>query len=150
MGIVERMNETRQAREGERAADQESIGELVRHLSEQTSELARREVELAKAEMRVKVKRLGVGAGTFGGAGLFGLAAFAVLTAALVLLIATAVEAWVAALIVAAAYAAVAGGLALAGKRSVDQATPPIPEQTIESTKADIDETKRRAEVARG
>ena len=91
-----------------------------------------------------------VGAGAFGGAGLLGLSAFAVLTAALVLLIATATEGWVAALIVAVAYAAVAGGLALAGKRSVDQATPPIPEQTIESTKADIDETKRRAEVARG
>jgi hypothetical protein len=150
MGIVERMNETREAREGERAADQESIGELVRNLSEQTSELARREVELAKAEMRVKAKRLGVGAGAFGGAGLFGLAAFAVLTAALVLLIATATQAWVAAVIVAGAYAAVAGGLALVGKRSVDQATPPIPEQTIESAKADIDETKRRAEVARG
>ena len=147
---MERMTETRRSMEGPRAAGQESIGELVRHLSEQTSDLARREVELAKAEMSVKVKRLGVGAGAFGGAGLLGLSAFAVLTAALVLLIATATEGWVAALIVAVAYAAVAGGLALAGKRSVDQATPPIPEQTIESTKADIDETKRRAEVARG
>ena len=66
--------------EGPRAAGQESIGELVRHLSEQTSDLARREVELAKAEMSVKVKRLGVGAGAFGGASLLGLSAFAVLT----------------------------------------------------------------------
>ncbi len=144
------MKGTRRSTEGSRgSADQESIGELVKHLTQQTSELARREVELAKAEMSLKAKRIGTGAGAFGGAGLLGLFAFAALTAALVLLIATATEEWVAALIVAAAYAAVAGGLALAGKRKVDQATPPIPEQTIESTKADIDETKRRAEVAR-
>jgi membrane protein len=99
--------------------------------------------------MSLKAKRIGMGAGAFGGAGLLGLFAFGALTAAFVLLIATAVEEWVAALIVAVAYAAVAGGLVLAGKRKVDQAAPPIPQQTIESTKADIDETKRRAEVAR-
>jgi hypothetical protein len=144
------MEATRRSTKGTRgSADQESLGELVKHLTEQTSELARREVELAKAEMSLKAKRIGMGAGAFGGAGLLGLFAFGALTAALVLLIATAVEEWVAALIVAVAYAAVAGGLVLAGRRKVDQATPPIPQQTIESTKADIDETKRRAEVAR-
>jgi Putative Actinobacterial Holin-X, holin superfamily III len=145
------MEATRRSIKGTRSsADQESIGELVERLTERTSELARREVELAKAEMNLKAKRIGIGAGAFGGAGLLGLFAFGALTAALVLLIGTALEEWVAALIVAGAYAAVASGLALAGKRKVDQATPPIPEQTIESTKADIDETKRRAEVARG
>jgi hypothetical protein len=144
------MEATRRSTKGTRgSADQESLGELVKHLTEQTSELARREVELAKAEMSLKAKRIGMGAGAFGGAGLLGLFAFGALTAAFVLLIATAVEEWVAALIVAVAYAAVAGGLVLAGKRKVDQAAPPIPQQTIESTKADIDETKRRAEVAR-
>jgi hypothetical protein len=144
------MEATRRSTKGTRgSADQESLGELVKHLTEQTSELARREVELAKAEMSLKAKRIGMGAGAFGGAGLLGLFAFGALTAALVLLIATAVEEGVAALIVAVAYAAVAGGLVLAGRRKVDQATPPIPQQTIESTKADIDETKRRAEVAR-
>jgi hypothetical protein len=131
------------------SSDQHSIGELVKQLTEQTSELARREVELAKAEMNLKAKRIGIGAGAFGGAGLLGLFAFGALTAALILLLATAMEGWVGALIVAAAYAAIAGGLALVGRQKVEQATPPVPEQTIESTKADIDETKRRAEVAR-
>jgi hypothetical protein len=143
------MEETGRPVEGRSSADQESIGELVKQLTQQTSELARREVELAKAEMSLKARRIGIGAGAFGGAGLLGLFAFGALTAALIVLIGTAVEEWVAALIVAAAYAALAGGLALAGRRKVDEATPPILEQTIESTKADIDETKRRAEVAR-
>jgi len=44
----------------------------VKQLSEQSSRLARQEVELAKAELAVKGKRAGIGAGIFGGAGAFG------------------------------------------------------------------------------
>ncbi len=129
--------------------DDRSVAELVKQLSEQSSELARKEVELAKAEMTVKAKRFGVGAGAFGAAGLLGMFAFGALTAGLILLLATAVDAWVAAVIVAAVYAAVAGILALVGKRQVDEATPPVPEQAIESTKADVEEAKERVQEAR-
>ena len=38
-----------------------SIAELVKQLSEQTTRLARQEVELAKAELAVKGKRAGIG-----------------------------------------------------------------------------------------
>jgi hypothetical protein len=131
------------------SADQQSVGELVKQLSDQTSELARKEVELAKAEMSLKAKRIGVGLGAFGSAGLIGIFAFGALTAALVLLLATALDAWIAALIVATAYGAVAGILALSGKKKVEEATPPVPEQAIESTKADVDEAKHRVEVGR-
>jgi hypothetical protein len=130
-------------------ADQASVSELVKQLSQQTSELASKEVELAKAEMSLKAKRLGIGVGAFGAAGVVGLFAFGALTAALILLIATAMEAWLAAVIVAAVYGAVAGILALTGKKKVDEGTPPIPEQAIESSKADVEEAKRRVEVAR-
>ena len=131
------------------SADQRSLGELVKQLSEQSSELARKEVELAKAEMTLKAKRLGLGAGVFGGAGFLGIFAFAALTAALILLIATTVDPWLAALIVAAAYAAVAGVLALVGKRQVEEATPPLPEQAMDSAKADVEEAKQRVQEAR-
>jgi hypothetical protein len=134
---------------GKAPADERSLAELVKQLSEQTSELARKEVELAKAEMTLKARRLGIGAGAFGTAGFLGLFAFGALTAALILLIATALDGWLAALIVAAVYAAVAGVLALAGKRKVDQATPPVPEQAIESAKTDVEEARHRVEVAR-
>jgi hypothetical protein len=132
------------------SADERSVGELVKQLSAQSSELARKEVELAKAEMTMKAKRLGLGAGAFGSAGLVGLFAFGAFTAALILLIATGLEPWLAALIVAAGYAAIAGGLALIGKKQVEEGTPPLPEQAIDSTKADVEETQRRVKAARG
>jgi Putative Actinobacterial Holin-X, holin superfamily III len=130
------------------AADQ-PVGELVKQLSEQTSALARKEVELAKAELSEKGRAAGIGAGMFGGAGLFGLFALAALTAAFILALAIVLDAWLAALIVAAAYGAVAGVLALVGKQRVDEATPPAPEQAIESVKEDVQWTKQRAKAAR-
>ncbi len=122
--------------------EQASVSELVQRLSEQTSELARREVELAKAEVAEKGKRLGVGAGAFGAAGIAGLFALAALTAGAILLLGTAIADWLAALIVAAVYALAAGGLALAGRRQVEEGAPPLPERAIQSTKRDIDAAK--------
>jgi tetrahydromethanopterin S-methyltransferase subunit C len=131
------------------SASEASIAELIKQLSEQSSRLARQEVELAKAELAVKGKRAGIGAGMFGGAGLVGLCGLGALTAAAVLALATAVTAWLAALIVAAVLAAVAGILALQGKRKVAQATPPVPEQAAESVKEDVQWAKTRAQSGR-
>ena len=130
-------------------ASEASIAELIKQLSEQSSRLARQEVELAKAELAIKGKRAGVGAGMFGGAGLIGFYGLGALTAAGVLALATAVTAWLAALIVAVVLAAVAGVLALQGKRNVAQATPPLPEQATESVKEDVQWAKSRAQSAR-
>jgi MFS family permease len=125
-----------------------SVAELVRRLSEQTSTLARREVDLAKAELELKAKRAGIGAGMFGGAGIVGAYAVGALTAAAILALATAVAGWLAALIVAVVLAAIAGVLALQGKNKVQQAAPPIPEQATESVKEDLRWTKTRAKEA--
>ena len=126
-----------------------SIGELVKQLSDQSSRLARQEVELAKAELAIKGKQAGIGAGMFGGAGVFGFYGFGAVVAAAVLALATAVAAWLAALIVAAVLAAVAAILALQGKSKVAQATPPVPEQATESVKEDVQWAKTRAQSAR-
>jgi uncharacterized membrane protein YqjE len=126
-----------------------SISELVQQLSEQTSRLARQEVELAKAEMTIKGKRLGIGAGAFGGAGLVALFGLGALTAAVILLLDTAMTAWVAALIVAVVYLAVAGALALTGKSKIESATPPVPERAVASVKQDVEQTKLRAKEGR-
>jgi hypothetical protein len=126
------------------------IAELMRELSEQSSTLIRQELELARLEMTDKGKRAGIGVGMFGGAGIVGLYAVGALTACLILALATAVTAWLAALIVAVVYAAIAGGLALSGKSKVAQATPPVPEQASESVKEDVQWTKTRAKQARG
>ena len=127
----------------------QSLADLARRLSLQTTELVRHEVELAKAELREKGKRAGAGAGMFGGAGALGLYALGALTAAVIAGIAEALPVWAAALIVAAVYGAGAGILALRGKSKVQQATPPVPEQTVQSVKEDVRYTKQRAEEAR-
>lgn len=126
-----------------------SIAELTKQLTDQTSALAQKEIELAKAELQQKGKRLGIGAGAFGAAGVLGFYAFGAFTATLILLIATALEGWIAALIVAVVYAAIAGVLALTGKKQVEEATPPMPEKAIASTKKDIEHTKQRAKEGR-
>jgi uncharacterized membrane protein YqjE len=122
------------------------VGELLKQLSQQTSTLVSKELELAKAELAEKGKKAGVGAGMFGAAGLF---AFAALTACLIAVLDTAMPLWAAALVVAAVYGAVAGVLALRGRTEVKAATPPMPEQAIESSKEDVQWAKQQAKSAR-
>jgi hypothetical protein len=131
------------------AQDERPVGELLRELSEQTSTLVHQELELAKLELAQKGKRAGIGAGMFGGAGLVGLYAVGALTAAIVMVLATAMAGWLAALIVAVAYGLLAGGLALAGRSQVQQATPPVPQQATESVKEDVQWAKAKAKQAR-
>jgi Putative Actinobacterial Holin-X, holin superfamily III len=126
-----------------------STGELMRDLSNQTATLVRQEIELAKAELSVKAKHAGIGAGMFGGAGIVGLYALGALTACLILALSTAVAGWLAALIVTVVYGAIAGVLALTGKGKVQQATPPVPERAVESTKQDVRYTKDKVQEAR-
>jgi membrane protein len=133
-----------------RADGQEaSTADLLRRLSEQTTALVRQEVELAKVELAEKGKKAGMGAGMFGGAGALGLYALGALTACLVLALSTAVAPWLAALIVAVVYGAIAGVLALSGKKKVAAATPPVPEAALDSTKEDVQWVKTRATSAR-
>jgi hypothetical protein len=116
----------------------QSIGDLFTQLSEQTSALVHQEIDLAKAEMRQKGKRAGVGAGLIGAGGVLGLGAFAALTATLILVLAMWMDAWLASLIVTVVYGAGAAALALAGKEKVRDAAPPVPEKTIETLKEDV------------
>jgi uncharacterized membrane protein YqjE len=129
--------------------EDQSISELMKQLTEQTTRLAQKEIELAKAEMSVKGKRLGIGAGAFGGAGLVAVLGLGTLVATIVLLLATAMTAWLAALIVTVVLFAIAGIAALIGKSKLEEATPPVPEQTVETVKEDIEEAKLRAREGR-
>ena len=126
-----------------------SASELVKQLSEQTTRLVRHEVELAKAELSVKGKQVGVGAGLFGGAGVFGLYALGAVTAAAIAGLGEVMAVWLAALIVAAVWAAAAGVMALVGKGRVQAGTPPVPEQTVESAKEDVRWAKQSAQRGR-
>ncbi|UGS37080.1 phage holin family protein [Capillimicrobium parvum] len=127
---------------------EQSIGELLKRLSEETATLVRQELELAKAEATQKGKEAGVGAGLFGGAGVVGLLALGALTAAIILALDLAMAGWLAALIVALVYGAIAGVLALRGRDRFKEAGPPVPEQTIETVKEDARWAKTRARSA--
>jgi uncharacterized membrane protein YqjE len=122
---------------------EEGLPELLKRLSNETTTLVKQELDLAKAEMAEKGKQAGKGAGMFGGAGLLGLGAFGAFTAFLIALLQTAVNhTWLAALIVTAVYGAIAAVLALQGKNKIQEAGPPVPEQTVETLKEDAEWAK--------
>ncbi len=118
------------------------VGELLKQLSEETTTLVKQELELAKAEMAEKGRQAGTGAGLFGGAGVTGLLALIALTLTLIYALGTGMEDWIAALIVTVLWAAVAGVLALTGKQKLQEAGPPVPEQTVETVKEDVEWAK--------
>jgi hypothetical protein len=124
------------------------IGELLKQLSEETTRLVHQELELAKAELAQKGRQAGAGASLFGGAGAIGLAALGALTACFILALNAIMPAWLAALLVALVYGAIAAVLALRGRDRVKQATPLVPEQTIETVKEDVEwaKTQMRSE----
>jgi hypothetical protein len=122
-----------------------STSELVQNLSEQVSRLLRDELKLAEYEMTRKAARFGRGAGLFGGSGLIALYGIGCLLAAAIIGLAIVLPAWLAALIVGLVLLAAAGLAALIGKNQLSQAAPPVPEQTVLSVRADVEEIKERA-----
>ena len=119
------------------------IAEVAKDLTSDLSLLVRQEMELAKAETAA------AGLGMFGGAGVIGLCAAGALTGCLVLLFSLFLADWAAALIVGVVLAAIAFVLARQGKERVADAGKPVPEQTIETVKEDVEWAKTRASSAR-
>ena len=58
-------------------------------------------------------------------------------------------DTWLAALIVTVLWAAVAAVMALVGKNRVQEALPPVPEDSVESVKEDVQWTKTKAQEGR-
>ncbi len=119
----------------------ESLPNLLKRLSQETATLVRQEVELAKAEVAQTGKKAGIGAGLFGGAGVAALLALGALSACIILALNEVMPAWLAALIVAAVYGAIAAFLGLRGKEKVQEATPPAP-RTVETVKEYVEWAK--------
>ena len=72
------------------------------------------------------------------GAAVAALLALIALTAVLIAALDTAMPLWLAALIVTVLWAVIGAVLAARGRRELQHATPPVPEQTIETVKEDI------------
>jgi uncharacterized membrane protein YqjE len=126
---------------GARAAPEDprerGIGELVKDLASQTSTLVRQEIKLAQAEVTEKGKVAGRGAGMLGGAAVAALLMLGALTALIIVVLDSFLGLWLAILIVTVLWGIVAAVLAQAGRKSLREATPPVP-QTVETVKEDI------------
>lgn len=128
------------------AGAQAPVGDLVQRASQQLSQLVRDEMRLAQAEMTEKGKRFGKGGGLFGGAGLVGVLTLQALVATVIAALSLAMDVWVAALIVTGVLAAITALMAALGKQQISKASPPTPEQTMDSVKADVAEIKEKAQ----
>jgi uncharacterized membrane protein YqjE len=110
-----------------------SLGEIIGEVTSDLSDLFKQEVELAKVELKQEATRAGKGAGMLAGAGLAAvlLLVFASLTVMYLLDNVMPVE--LAALIVTLLWAAVAGVLALVGRKNLKKSNPqlPVTQQTL-------------------
>ena len=141
------MTDTNEAARGGRGAGQNAtVGELARQLPEQISRLVREELRLAQLEMTQKGKRAGIGAGMLGGGGVIALYGVAAVVAAAILALTLVLPAWASALIVGGALLLVSAALAALGRKRVQQAMPPVPQQTQTSVEADVEEIKERVQ----
>jgi len=86
----------------------------------------------------IKAKEAGKGAGLLGGSGVTGLVTLGSLTAFLIALLSEWMPVWAAALIITVVWAIVTAVLAQSGRSRLKQATPPVPQQAIDSTKEDV------------
>jgi hypothetical protein len=128
---------------------EKNLGEIVSEVSEKASLLVRQEIDLAKAELAEKGRVAGQGAGMLGGAASIGLLAGGALTAAAIAALNEAVALWLAAVIVAVVLAAGAAFLALRGRDRMRAAAPPVPQQTVETVKEDVEWAKSQTPSGR-
>ena len=145
--MYEGQNVMNQIADGAQAppSQERPTAELVKQLSEQVSVLVRDELKLAQLEMTRKGKQAGAGAGMLGGGGLIALYGVGCLIACAILALNLVLAAWLSALIVGVALLAVAGAAALLGKSRLQKAAPPVPAETVDSVKTDVEEIKQRA-----
>lgn len=122
-----------------------SLPELVSRLTDQSSTLFRKELQLAKTELRQEIRKAGRVGGMFGGAAVTGFLAILLLSFAL---------AWALGdleplnpalgfLIVGVIYAVIAGVLGMQGKNKAEDIDPSLPE-TTESIKEDVQWAKNQ------
>jgi uncharacterized membrane protein YqjE len=119
-------------------SDDPTLGSLIHDLTQQIPQLIRSEIRLAQVEMTEKGKRAGLGVGMFSAAGLLAFFGLGCVITTAILALAHALPDWLSALIVAAVLFIGAGIAALVGRKKVQEATPPAPEQAIEGVKEDI------------
>ncbi len=117
------------------------LGELLSDVTTQLQQLVRKEMELARAEVKEEVTKATKGVAAFAVAGVVGFLAAVALVFAGAWGLAEVVPEGVAFLIVGVVLLAVAGILFTQGRKKVAQVNP-VPEQTVETVKEDVQTAK--------
>ena len=117
--------------------DTRSLGDIVGDIATDLSNLVKQELELAKTEAKESATKAGKGAGMFGGAGIAALLMLISLTLTVIWLLDGWMPTELAALIVTAVWAAIAGVLALRGRAEFKRMAPPM-ETTQQTLKEDV------------
>ena len=115
------------------AGEPRSLGQIVGDITADMSTLIRQEMDLAKAEMKQEVAKVGKGAGLFGGAGLAGFFTLFFVSLALTYLLDNWMPVELAALVVGLVWGVAAAVLALRGRKEIKAANPALPttQQTL-------------------
>ena len=121
---------------GGSSTETRSLGEIVGEVTSDLSELFKKEVELAKVELKQEATRAGKGAGMLAGAGIAGLMVLLFLSMTLMWALDNVIKLEFAALIVTVLWAAIAGVLAMVGRKNLKKANPQLP-QTQQTLKED-------------
>lgn len=125
-----------------RTTPRRSLPALVGEVPDLVKGLVHAEIQLVKTEVVGKLKSLGIGAGFMVGALLvLGAMGGTLLTAAIAGL-AVVMPLWLSALIVSAFLLVVAVVIALIGWRILKRGLPPVPVETIDSVKKDVQSIK--------
>jgi hypothetical protein len=124
--------------------DSRGIGDLLGDLGRQVSTLVRKVIDLARVEVTSSVGRMSRGAAMAGVGGSVVYAGVLVLLLAAVLgLIEAGMDAWLAALVVAAITVVVGGAIASIGVRQM-QTTELAPKQTAETVRENVEFVKEQ------
>jgi uncharacterized membrane protein len=126
-----------------------NLAELLNDLSQELAALMHQELDLAKAEVTAKGKRLGVGAGLLAGAAVVAFLGLGAVVVCLIAALSTALSVWLAALLVGVVLLATAGVLGVVGKTDIQRASPPVPQEAVESTKEDVAWLKTQVKSAK-
>lgn len=109
-------------------SDNRSLGEIVGDIGADLTTLVKKELELARTELKEEATKAGKGVGLLGGAGVAGLLALILISFALSYLLDNWMPVELAFLITTLLWAVVAAVLAKKGRSAIKQSNPQLPE----------------------
>ena len=118
--------------------DGRTLPQLITEMTGEVGALVRKELELAKVETKEEVTNAAKAGGLFGGVAVTGHMALLFLSLAVAWGLAAALPRGVAFLIVGVLYAVAAAVLFVAARKRAQQVNP-VPEQTVETLKEDVE-----------